>query len=137
MIVINNIDVLRNNYVLSVTHSFITMSHVIYQQFLCWLQFILYFLRVLYTIRNHRFNINDFCFSITYKMREVKQHRYLQNPQLIFDMPTSTHNPCLTQCQSISLMTHFCMLTHVSRHPRMASENKKTININITTTMKY
>jgi hypothetical protein len=46
-------------------------------------------------------------------MREVKQHRYLQIPQLIFDIPTYTHNPYLTQCQSILPMALLCMLALV------------------------
>ena len=52
-------------------------------------------------------------------MREAKQHRYLQIPQLIFDMPTYTHNPYVTQCQSILLMALLCMLALVWRHSRM------------------
>jgi hypothetical protein len=46
-------------------------------------------------------------------MRQVKQHRYLQIPQLIFDMPTYTHNPYLTQYQSILLMDLLYMLAPV------------------------
>jgi hypothetical protein len=47
-------------------------------------------------------------------MIEVKQHRlYLQIPKLIFYMPTYTHNPYLTQCESIFLMDLLCMLAHV------------------------
>ena len=109
---------------MNVTHSFKTMSHAIYQQLLCWLHSILCFVQVLYAVINHRFNIYDFCCSINCKMREVKHHRYLQNPQLIFDMPTYTHNPYLTQCQLILLMARLCMLTHLSRHPTMDNENK-------------
>ena len=120
-----NLTYQSNNCILSVTHYLKTMSHAIYQQLLCWMHSILCFLQVLYPIRNHRFNIYDFSCSITCKLREVKQHRYLQNPQLIFDTPTYSHNPFLTQCQSILLLTPLCMLTPISRHPRMSKENNK------------
>ena len=93
------------------------------------------FLQFVFPVTNHRYKINGFCCSINYKMREVKQHRYLQIQQLIFDTQPYTHNLYLTQCQSILMMVHLCILTPISRHPSMASENKK-INIKITTTMK-
>ena len=74
-----------------------------------------------------------------YKMKEVKQYTYLQNPQLVFYTPRFTHNSCLTQCQSILLMVLVCMLTPV----RSTFEDiqglvvkTKKLNIQITTTMK-
>ena len=98
-----------NNWVINDAHSFKTISHAFHQQVFYWIHSILCFLQVLCHITiNHRFNINVFS---NYKIREVKQYRYLQNPQLIFDLPKYTHNPCLTQCQSILLMLHHCMLT--------------------------
>ena len=63
-----------------------------------------------------------FCL-INYKLTEVKQHRYLQIPQLIYDMPTYTHNPILTQCQSIRLMDLLSMLGPIWRHSRMVVLN--------------
>ena len=54
-------------------------------------------------------------------MREVKQHRFLQRPQLIFDTPTYAHNLYLTQCQENLPMALLCILTHVWRHPMMVS----------------
>jgi hypothetical protein len=89
------------------THMFKIKYHALFQKFLCWLSSILCFLQVLYPIINHRFNIKYYFCFINYKMIEVKQHRlYLQIPQLIFDMPTYTHNPYLTQCQSITTMRY-------------------------------
>ena len=105
----------RNNWVLNDTHSFKTKSHAFSQQLFYWLHFVIYFLHVSYPITNNRFTIKYFCCSINYKMREVKKYRYLQIPQLIFGMPTYTHNPYLTQCQSILLMTLLCMLTPIWR----------------------
>ena len=64
-------------------------------------------------------------------MREVKQYRYLQNPQLFFDTPTYNDNPFLTQCQSIHLMVPLCMLTYVWWHPRIGSENNVSIYTHI------
>ena len=45
--------------------------------------------------------------------------RCLQIPQLISDMSTNTHNPYLTQFQSIPLMVLLCMLAPVQRHSMM------------------
>ena len=127
----------RNNLFMNYTHYFETKSHVFYQQVFCRLHSIFCFLQVLCPITNHRFNIKDFCCSTNYKMRKVKQYIYLQNPQLVFDTPTYTRNPCLIQFQSILLIVPLCMLTLVWIHPRISSENKnKTKNIQITATTK-
>ena len=90
-----------------------TKSHSFCQKLFYLRSSILCFLQVLYPIINHRFNIKDSFCSINYKLRKVKQHRYLQIPQLIFDMPTYTHNPYLIQCQSILRMALLCMLAPV------------------------
>ena len=107
------------NWVMNYTHSFKTKSHAFCQQLFCWRSFVLCFLQFLYPIINLRFNINEFFCSMNYKLREVKQYRYLQIPQLIFDMPIYTHNPYLTQTQSILPMGLLCMLAHVWRHSRV------------------
>ena len=109
-----------NNWLINYTHSFKTMYHAIFQNFICWHNSILCFLQVLYPIKNHIFNIKYvFVLLIIDGANLNKIDRFLQIPQLNSDMPAYTHNPYSTQFKSIHLMVLIFMLVPVLRHSIM------------------
>ena len=70
------------------------------------------------------------CCYINYKIREVKQHSYLQTIQLTIDTPTYMHNPYVIQCQSNVRNSFLYMLALVRKHQWMVINIFKYINHN-------
>ena len=58
--------------------------------------------------------------TINYKMREVKQHKYLQIVQSTLDTSTYSHNPYLIQSRPILQLALLCILAPIRRHPWMS-----------------